>query len=250
MKCRLTDSKECEITYGCNSSHIALDIVNIGYTLSNIHAHSDGVVVAVRNNCNKTYNNERAAINDWGDSYGNYVLIKHDKLYTFYAHMVYNSIKVKVGDHVKAFDVIGYMGQTGNANGGHLHFEVRTGESWTTRIDPTPYFNEDLAISLPTTVSRDVNKNQVEVIVSDLNVREGPSTSSKVVYYPCKKGIYDYLDEKDGWYKINENMWINDVGLKVYAKDEIVIPNGDKEDVLLWLVELIVKVINKVFNRN
>lgn len=32
------------------------------------------------------------------DSYGNYVLLKHGNLYTFYTHMAYNSISVNVGE--------------------------------------------------------------------------------------------------------------------------------------------------------
>ena len=101
--------------------------------------------------------------------------------------MAYNSIPVKVGDKVKAGKKIGFMSNTGHALGGHLHFEVRTNTSWTSRIDPTSYFNKDLSVTLPPVVSRDINKDQIEVIVSDLNVRSKPNTLSEVVYFPCKR---------------------------------------------------------------
>ena len=101
--------------------------------------------------------------------------------------MSYNSIPVKVGDKVKAGKKIGYIGNTGNASGGHLNLEVRTNTSWTSRIDPTLYFNKNLSIILPPVVSRDINKNQIEVVVSDSNVRSKPNTLSEVVYFPCKK---------------------------------------------------------------
>lgn len=267
--CRVLESKECEITQGYHSGHIAYDLVNKNYTLGNIVAHSDGEVISLRNNCNINYNNSIQAIKDWGDSYGNYVLLKHDNLYTFYAHMAYNSIPVKVGDKVKAGQKIGYMSNTGHASGGHLHFEVRTNTSWTSRIDPTPYFNKDLSITLPPVVSRDINKNQIEVVVSDLNVRSKPNTLSEVVYFPCKKGIYDFTETINGWYKIKENMWVNEVGLVIHKKEEvkvveeepviefkedtgeeIIMPNQNKENALLWFVSIIVKFINKITGRS
>ena len=100
-----------------------------------ITAHSDGVVVSYRNDYNKT--------DKTGNSYGNYVKIKHnDGYYTLYAHLKYNSVKVKTGDKVTKGQPIGYMGNTGHSNGAHLHWEVRNEKD--VRIDPTPYLDADL----------------------------------------------------------------------------------------------------------
>lgn len=277
LNCRIIEGGLCEITQGCNANHIAFDLVNKGYTLGYLVAHSDGVVISTRNNCNKTYSNSNSAIADWGDSYGNYVLIRHDKLYTFYAHIAYNTVCVKVGQNVKKGQRIGYMGNTGHSNGGHVHFEVRTDKIWSSRIDPTPYFNKDLAICLPDTVTRDSSVNQIEVVVTDLNVRSQPNTNSEVVYYPCKQGVYSYFEEQNGWYRIKENMWVNEIGLKVYPKEEPkqeennddtavkeedstnVLPddktnevkqeNNEKENVLLWLVKIIVEFLKKLLKK-
>lgn len=67
--------------------------------------------------------------------WGNYIRIDTaDGLKIFMCHMA--SRKVKVGQKVKAGDVVGIEGNTGYSFGSHCHFEVRkNGES----VDPTPY---------------------------------------------------------------------------------------------------------------
>ena len=76
-------------------------------------------------------------------SWGNYVLIKHPNgMYSRYAHL--KEVKVSKGQTVDENTVVGIMGNTGNSNGTHLHFEVATGYSSTTRIDPTPYLTKDI----------------------------------------------------------------------------------------------------------
>ena len=138
MKCRVLESGMCVITQNYKKGvHNGVDLVNTNSKGAHILgwevAHSDGVVVGYRNNCTGF---EKG-------SYGNYVKIKHNNgYYTLYAHMSYNTVKVKTGDKVKKGQVIGYMGNTGYSFGGHLHFEVRTPSD--VRIDPTPYLDNDL----------------------------------------------------------------------------------------------------------
>lgn len=56
--------------------------------------------------------------------YGNVVIVKHgDGVATVYAHNRKN--RVKKGRRVRKGDVIAEVGQSGNATGPHLHFEVR-----------------------------------------------------------------------------------------------------------------------------
>ena len=56
--------------------------------------------------------------------YGNYVMLRHHNgLETLYGHLTERL--VKVGQHVKAGELIGWGGNTGRSSGPHLHFEVR-----------------------------------------------------------------------------------------------------------------------------
>lgn len=56
---------------------------------------------------------------------GNCVMIDHGKSeYSFYAHLQKGSVRVHVGDKVKAGDVLGKLGSSGNSTEPHLHFHV------------------------------------------------------------------------------------------------------------------------------
>ena len=67
-------------------------------------------------------------------SFGNYVVIDHgNEIVSLYGHL--SSRSVSVGDYVTKGQVIGVMGQTGNAQGIHLHFELankntKKGDPW------------------------------------------------------------------------------------------------------------------------
>lgn len=68
----------------------------------------------------------------WNSAYGNMVILTaKDGTETWYCHL--STYKVASGTAVKAGDVIGYSGNSGNSTGPHLHFEVRIGGS---AIDP------------------------------------------------------------------------------------------------------------------
>ena len=135
MECRVLEKGQCEITQGYSDNHNAIDIVAGGYTLDYVVAHSDGKVVFHQDGLGNMKGSTGNA------SYGNCVKIDHGNGYqTLYAHMK-SGLLVKNGDTVKAGQRLGYMSDSGNAYGAHLHFEV-----WKngTRINPTEYLNKDL----------------------------------------------------------------------------------------------------------
>jgi murein DD-endopeptidase MepM/ murein hydrolase activator NlpD len=77
----------------------------------------------------------------WKSNGGGYqVWIAHGSgLYTTYNHM--SAVTVAVGQHVGRGQQVGRVGQSGNASGPHLHFEVWRGPVWNggTRVNPLSY---------------------------------------------------------------------------------------------------------------
>lgn len=179
-KARILESGMCEVTQEYKDGHNGIDIVREGYNLDNIVAHSDGTVVEVINNCNVNTPDDPT-------NPGNMVKIDHGNGYqTRYLHMAYNSVKVKVGDKVNKGQLIGYMGNTGNSFGAHLHFEViKDG----IKTDPTDYLDSDFPVS----------KNTVNVYYRVCTIKHG--------WLPEVKNLEDYA----GW----ENSPITGVAIKV-----------------------------------
>ncbi len=88
-----------------------------------IYAANDGIVVSAV----------------YKGAYGMHVIIDHGGgLYTLYAHG--SALLVSAGQRVKRGEQIAKVGQTGNAYGNHLHFEVRKGGSgYFNHVNPMPY---------------------------------------------------------------------------------------------------------------
>lgn len=82
------------------------------------------------------------AVNTFSAGWGNYVRITHNvggqQLSTLYAHMNAPGLPA-VGSSVSKGDVIGYVGNTGNSYGAHLHLECWMGTSYGTHVNPRAF---------------------------------------------------------------------------------------------------------------
>ena len=104
--------------YSPSTNHPAIDID--GETGDAVYAADNGVVVY-------------AGWNNWG--YGNVVVINHGNGWqTLYAHL--SAYNVACGQSVFQGNVIGAIGETGNASGSHLHYEMMYNG---TKVNPWDY---------------------------------------------------------------------------------------------------------------
>ena len=135
FKCHVLESKSeyCTADYGTRepsyNTHHGMDFINDAGHACNAIAVADGEVVAVQDGVD--------GFDDKVYTAGNFVRIKHESgVYSRYLHLVKSSIKVKVGQKVKAGTVLGMEGNTGYSYGTHLHFDVHDGTQY---VDPMPY---------------------------------------------------------------------------------------------------------------
>ena len=140
--CRVLKYGKCEITNPYGNGHNGVDIVREGYQLDYVVAHSDGVVIDKQDGLGNLKGSSGRT------SWGNFIKLDHGNgYYTLYAHMK-SGLNLKIGDKVSKGTVLGYMSDSGNAYGGHTHFEVYRGNE---RIDPTIYLTNDLPSELTKT---------------------------------------------------------------------------------------------------
>ena len=118
-----------------NQYHYGIDISDGSITGATIVAAMGGTVKYVRN-C--TQHHPGSQHNCYGFGTG-VVIIGDDGRAYQYAHMQGGSVpsNVYVGARVEAGQVIGRVGQTGDATGPHLHFGISNGQNyWENNVDP------------------------------------------------------------------------------------------------------------------
>jgi len=150
---------------------------------------------------------EKAGVDNTG--YGNVIIIRHFRTDgTVYAHL--RNWAVQVGQKVKAGEIIGYSGNTGNSTGPHLHFEYRMKfDDWKSATDPA-----DFLIDRPAEKSEPAapSTGWAEVVCEDgANMRMLPAGSLKS-WLP--KGVRVHLTGNSSvantltWHEIDGGYWI------------------------------------------
>mgnify|MGYP000943110062 FL=1 len=121
---------------------------------------------------------EKAGVDSTG--YGNVIIIRH--LWndgTVYAHL--RNWSVQVGQKVKAGEIIGYSGNTGNSTGPHLHFEYRTTyNDYKSAIDPEIFMKDSSQNQKPEPVGT-VSFGRVRVIADYVAIRNSPGITGTVL---------------------------------------------------------------------
>lgn len=195
MNCKILKSGKCKITQKYSLSHPAIDIVGENNTLDYVTAHSNGTIIEIQDG----QNNGKGTTGK--KAYGNYIKIQHNNKYmTLYAHLE-KGIKLRKNQLVSAGQQIGYMSDSGNAYGKHLHFEVFKNNK---KINPTEFLNKNFS---------EINLNyQIGTKVTIKNVYKS-STSNKALTPLINEGtITKIIPNARNPYLLNNGQigWIND----------------------------------------
>lgn len=184
------------------TGHGGIDIV--GDDNKNVYAVESGTVTMISKWDGKTKTGTQ--------SYGNLVVVTdYNNCRHYYAHL--QSIAVSKGQAVSVGTQIGVMGNTGNSFGAHLHYEVRTGQTTATRVNPADHCGVQNAKGTYT-------EQKTETAIGtyypkeDLNVRTGAGVGYAVAEkdgakYNTAYPVYEIkrVGTQD-WGRIGANRWI------------------------------------------
>jgi hypothetical protein len=134
-------------------------------------------------------------VNKGSTGYGYEIRIDHgDGYVTIYGH--HSAINVIKGQVVKAGDIIGITGNTGNSTGPHLHFEVRLNGS---PIDPQPLIDGGEENKVKGTVLENGN---------GLAVRSQPERTGIVLKRLYTGNVVDIESIDTMWAKLKDGKYI------------------------------------------
>ncbi len=163
---------------------IDLGAINSGVEGDPIFAIDDGVVLLTKED---------------SPTAGKYITLGHEACFSRFCHL--KTIFKKNGENVKAGDIIGLMGSTGNSTAAHLHLEIKVG-------DYKDFWKKDeegryiLAVN-PEKMLLDDNIHWAEQHWNSLN-KKGIKVSEKRFDDPMTRGeVFALLDRMIGKYYQN-----------------------------------------------
>jgi len=180
--CRVTSAfgyRTNPITSAKGTFHQGIDFgaTKAGISGDKLYAIADGIVVRSANMPSKI------------DGYGYYIVIQHNGFCTLYAHML--GLRLKVGDKVKAGQVVGYMGCTGACTATHLHFEIepiKWSDYWKKENGVRKYAVDPYVYVEAYRAEKKVNEELANEVVRYKNISEMP------VHYQA--AVKDLVDKK------------------------------------------------------
>jgi len=129
----------------------------------------------------------------WGPNYGNWAEICQGRTCTRYAHLSGYNGQPRVGHQFKSGQLLGYCGETGNARGTHLHFEIREAG---VALDPLP-------------ILRSLNSPSSLYAVTSQKIRsykQNPPrrhpTSSRPIPKPARRTLSRVQDSIEAWSEV------------------------------------------------
>ncbi len=150
-------------------------------------------------------------------SYGECIMIVHNingvTWETVYAHMRSGSRTVKEGDSVTQGQTIGVMGETGQAYGQHLHFEMHKG-GWninkSNAVNPLDYLGKGGVVGTPQPEGIGFAKS-IYWEGYGINYYDGPhgkyiadfTTAAEVLYWDAYWG-----EDNDVWLDLGRSRWV------------------------------------------
>ncbi len=150
-------------------------------------------------------------------SYGECIMIVHNingvTWETVYAHMRSGSRTVKQGDYVTQGQTIGVMGETGEAYGQHLHFEMHKG-SWnmnkSNAVNPLDYLGKGGVVGTPQPEGIGMARS-IYWEGYGINYYDGPhgkyiadfTTAAEVLYWDAYWG-----EDNDVWLDLGRSRWV------------------------------------------
>ena len=198
-ECRILKNGKCKITQYYSTTHPSIDLVGGNSTLDYIVSHSDGMVIEIVDN----RSNIKGSTGNL--AYGNYMKIKHNDEYeTLYAHLK-TGLNLKKNQQIKKGEIIGYMWDSGNAYGKHLHFEVWKNNK---RINPLEYINKEFSIN----EEKQQNNYKIGDIVEINGVYISSTSKEKLRPLITKGKITKIVKDAENQYLLEDGEigWVND----------------------------------------